>query len=65
MFSVQRSRGLIILAVAYLFSGLLVIPWGLTFPGVFSQTRLLDAGLQSTATIAAFRRITSRAANYA
>lgn len=57
MFSVQRSRGLIILAVAYLFSGLLVIPWGLTFPGVFSQTGLLNAGLQSTATIAAFRRI--------
>ncbi|GAB4395008.1 MAG: hypothetical protein Tsb0032_25410 [Kiloniellaceae bacterium] len=57
MFSVQRSRGLFILAVAYLFCGLLVIPWSLTFPGVFSQTGLLDAGLQSTATIAAFRRI--------
>ena len=57
MFSVQRSRGLFILAVAYLLCGLLVIPWGLTFPGVFSQTGLLDAGLQGTATIAAFRRI--------
>ena len=57
MFSVQRSRGLFVLAVAYLFSGLLVVPWGLTFPGVFSETGLLDAGLQSTATIAAVRRI--------
>lgn len=57
MFSVQRSRGLFILAVSYLLCGLLVIPWSLTFPGVFSQTGLLDAGLQSTATIAAFRRI--------
>ena len=57
MFSVQRSRSLFVLAVAYLFSGLLVVPWGLTFPGVFSESGLLDAGLQSTATIAAFRRI--------
>jgi signal transduction histidine kinase len=57
MFSVQRSRGLFVLALAYLFSGLLVIPWSLTFPGVFSESGLLDAGLQSTATIAAIRRI--------
>ncbi|MGD1876016.1 MAG: MASE4 domain-containing protein [Kiloniellaceae bacterium] len=57
MFSVQRSRGLLVLAVAYLFSGLMVVPWGLTFPGVFSATGLLDAGLQSTATLAAARRI--------
>jgi signal transduction histidine kinase len=57
MFSVQRSRGLLVLAAAYLFSGLMVIPWGLTFPGVFSAPGLLDAGLQTTATIAAARRI--------
>ena len=57
MFSVQRSRGLLVLAAAYLSSGLLVIPWGLTFPGVFSTSGLLDAGLQSTATIAAIRRV--------
>lgn len=57
MYSVQRERALLLLGAAYLFSGLMVVPWGLTFPGVFADTGLLNAGLQSTATIAATRRI--------
>ncbi|WGF90270.1 ATP-binding protein [Marinivivus vitaminiproducens] len=57
LFSVQRSLALLALASAYLFSGLLVVPWALTFPGVFAPDGLLGAGLQSTATIAALRRI--------
>lgn len=57
MFSVQGSRGLLLLAAAYLFSALMVVPWGLTFPGVFAEIELLNTNLQTTATIAAARRI--------
>ena len=56
LFSVHRSRAVLVLAAGYLFSGLLVVPWALTFPGVFA-TLDLDAGLQSTAAIAALRRL--------
>lgn len=55
-FSVQRTRALLVLAMGYLYAGLLAVPWALTFPGVFAATGL-DAGLQSTAAIAALRRI--------
>jgi len=54
---VRPSRAVLVLAVGYLFSGLMVVPWVLTFPGVFAATGLLDAGLQGTAFIAALRRI--------
>ena len=57
LFSVQRSRALLVLAAGYLLSGLLAIPWVLTFPGVLAPMGLLDGGLQGTATIAAVRRI--------
>lgn len=57
MYAVQPSRALLALSVCYLFAGLSVIPWVLTFPGVFSETGLLGAGLQGTASIAAARRI--------
>lgn len=57
IFAVQPSRALLALSVCYLFAGLSVAPWMLTFPGVFSETGLLGAGLQSTASIAAVRRI--------
>jgi signal transduction histidine kinase len=56
LFSIRPSRGVLILAAAYLFSGTLVVPWALTFPGVFVFSGF-DPGLQSTATIAAIRRI--------
>jgi signal transduction histidine kinase len=46
-FSIARRRALLVLANAYLFSGLMVIPHVLTFPGLFAPTGLLGAGLQS------------------
>lgn len=56
IFSIDRSRSLLALAAGYLFSGLLVIPWALTFPGVFSALGS-DANLQVTSVIAAMRRL--------
>src|SRR5262249_37676830 len=40
---------LLIIANGYLFAALIVIPFSLTFPGAFSPTGLLGAGLQSAA----------------
>ena len=47
-FSIVRSRALAVLASGYLFAALIVIPWMLTFPGVFTPSGLLGAGLEST-----------------
>src|ERR1700738_1133587 len=47
-FSILRSRALLVIASGYLFTALIVIPWMLTFPGVFTPSGLLGAGLQST-----------------
>jgi signal transduction histidine kinase len=47
-FAVLRSRALLAISSGYFFTALMVIPWMLTFPGVFTSTGLLDAGLQST-----------------
>jgi signal transduction histidine kinase len=47
-FTILRSRALLAISIGYLFAGLLVVPWMLTFPGVFSPSGLLGAGLQST-----------------
>src|SRR5258708_11116327 len=47
-FSILRSRALLAIASGYLYTALIVIPWMLTFPGVFSPGGLLGAGLQST-----------------
>src|SRR6478752_4890685 len=49
MYSIVRRRGLLVLASAYLFTSLIVIPWALTFPALFSPTGLLGPGLQTTA----------------
>ena len=46
-FSIANQRALLALAIGYLFSALIVIPYALTFPGVFAPTGLLGAGLQS------------------
>jgi PAS domain S-box-containing protein len=48
-FSILRSRALLVLACAYLFTAFIVVAHALTFPGVFSTTGLLGAGPQSTA----------------
>jgi signal transduction histidine kinase len=47
-YAILRERGLLVLATAYLFTALIVIPHMLTFPGLFAPTGLLGAGLSST-----------------
>ena len=47
-YRIYHSRALLALASGYLFTALIVIPHVLTFPGAFSPTGLLGAGLQST-----------------
>ncbi|VIO71789.1 Sensor protein FixL [Bradyrhizobium ivorense] len=53
--AISRSRATLAVASAYLFAGLMVIPWLLTFPGVFAPGGLLGAGLQSTAWLSVLR----------
>ena len=48
-YRIYHSRALLALASGYLFTALIIIPHVLTFPGAFSPTGLLGAGLQSTA----------------
>jgi signal transduction histidine kinase len=48
-FSILRSHALLMIASGYLFTALILIPWVLTFPGLFTPAGLLGAGLQSTA----------------
>jgi signal transduction histidine kinase len=48
-FSMLRSPALLAISSGYLFTALMLIPWMLTFPGVFGPTGLLGSGLQSTA----------------
>ncbi len=48
-FSFLRSASLLILAMGYLFTALITISHGLTFPGLFRPSGLLGAGPQSTA----------------
>jgi PAS domain S-box-containing protein len=50
-FAMYRLRALLVLACGYLFSALMIIPHALTFPGAFSPTGLLGAGLQTTASL--------------
>ena len=47
-FAILRSRALLAISSGYLFTALMVIPWTLTFPGVFAPDGLLGAGLQTT-----------------
>ena len=46
-FSILRSRAILVIASGYLFAALILIPWILTFPGVFVAGGLIG-GLQST-----------------
>jgi hypothetical protein len=50
-FSILRSRALLAISGGYLFTALMLIPWMLTFPGVFTPGGLLGAGLQSTVSL--------------
>src|SRR5260370_41905441 len=47
-FSILRSPALLAISSGYLFTALMLIPWILTFPGVFAPWDLHGAGLQST-----------------
>jgi PAS domain S-box-containing protein len=47
-FNIVRTRALLVLASGYLFAAAMNIPVLLTFPGVFSPTGLLGAGLQTS-----------------
>jgi signal transduction histidine kinase len=53
-FSATRSRALLALACGYAFTALMIVPHALTFPGAFSATGLLGAGLQTTVWIYVF-----------
>ena len=48
-YSVVRSRGLLVLAMGYLFTAVIIVPHLWTFPGVFTATGTPGAGLQTTA----------------
>jgi PAS domain S-box-containing protein len=48
-FGFLRSPSLLVLATGYVFTAVSTLAHGLTFPGLFSPTGLLGAGLQSTA----------------
>jgi signal transduction histidine kinase len=47
-FSILRSRALLVIGSGYFYTALMVIPWMLTFPGVFTPGGLLGAGLETT-----------------
>ena len=53
-YEATKSRALLVLACGYLFTGLMVIPHAMTFPGLFAPTGLLGAGPRSTAWIYMF-----------
>jgi signal transduction histidine kinase len=55
--AVFRSRALIVLGSGYVFAALLLIPHALTFPGAFSPSGLLGAGISTAAWLAVFRRL--------
>ncbi|HTJ90094.1 MAG TPA: MASE4 domain-containing protein [Acidocella sp.] len=46
--SILRSPPLLVISSGYLFTALILIPWMLTFPGVFAPQGLLGAGPQTT-----------------
>jgi two-component system sensor histidine kinase/response regulator len=48
-FSILRSRALLVLGAAYLFSACMAVFHALSFPGLFAKTGLLGAGSQTTA----------------
>jgi signal transduction histidine kinase len=47
-FSILRSRALLAISSGYLFTAFMLIPWMLTFPGVFAPSGFLGAGPKST-----------------
>lgn len=60
--AVFRSRALTMLASGFVFTGLLFIPYALTYPGAFSETGLLGAKVNTTGWIAVCWRFAAPAA---
>ena len=58
-FFVVGRTALLVLAITFLFTGLMMIPFMLVFPGAFSSTGLLGAGLQSATWLGSFYRVGS------
>jgi len=54
-FAIVRSRGSLVVASAYLFAALVMIPFILVFPGVFLPDRGLLGGMQSTSWVYFFQ----------
>ena len=50
-FSILRTKALLVISSGYLFTGLMAVPWMLTFPGAFTPEGLLGAGLHTTSWI--------------
>ncbi len=48
-FNITRSRALLVLGCGYLFTGCMVVPHTLSYPGLFSETGLLGANPKTTA----------------
>jgi signal transduction histidine kinase/ActR/RegA family two-component response regulator len=48
-FSILKSRGILLLACAFLFTGLMVVAHMLSFPGLFAEGGLVTGGPQTTA----------------
>ena len=61
---VFRSRSLTVLASGYVISGLLLIPWALSFPGAFSEAGLLGGQVNTTGWLATFWRLSVPVAVY-
>src|SRR5271170_3378416 len=53
-FNIVRSRALLVLANGYLFAAVMNLPHLLTFPGAFTPSGLLGAGLQTSVWLALF-----------
>jgi PAS domain S-box-containing protein len=53
-FNILRTRALLVLASGYLFAAVMNVPHLLTFPGAFTPTGLLGAGLQTAVWLAIF-----------
>jgi signal transduction histidine kinase len=53
-FGIIRRRALLAVASGYLFTAMMAVPLLLTFPGAFTETGLLGAGLQTNGWISSF-----------
>jgi len=53
-FDIVRWHALLVVASGYLFTAMMAVPLLLTFPGAFTQTGLLGAGLQTNGWISVF-----------